>query len=269
MLAAMTANLPGRRLSPHLHDRIPDGPGRPVHLSRADPAHRRGHPLFLVLDADPQLALRPELLPHRPFLLEPGNADQQDAAGDAADLASKVLYAVLPDLENFNIKTEVVQNLPLPAGLWLGALGYSAVYTAFVLDPGRLDLPAARLYLSHGQTDAALPGRPSSGPGRDRRPQARTSTAMPRSKTPGAGIVYLPSGPAVKAATFGYPSLMADIAYVWAIQYYANPKIGDRFDHFEPRSSRSSPTSIPSWVDPYADGRPHRPLTTSGIRSWP
>lgn len=45
----------------------------------------------------------------------------------------KVLYAVLPDLENFNIKTEVVQNLPLPAGLWLGALGYSAVYTAFVL----------------------------------------------------------------------------------------------------------------------------------------
>jgi len=43
------------------------------------------------------------------------------------------LYAILPDLENFNIKTEVVQNLPLPAGLWLGAIGYSAVYTAFVL----------------------------------------------------------------------------------------------------------------------------------------
>ena len=42
-------------------------------------------------------------------------------------------YAILPDLENFNIKTEVAQNLPLPAGLWLGALGYSAVYTAFVL----------------------------------------------------------------------------------------------------------------------------------------
>lgn len=45
----------------------------------------------------------------------------------------RVLYAILPDLENFNIKTEVVQNLPLPAGLWLGAIGYSAVYTAFVL----------------------------------------------------------------------------------------------------------------------------------------
>lgn len=45
----------------------------------------------------------------------------------------RVLYAILPDLENFNIKTEVVQNLPLPAGLWLGAVGYAAVYTTFVL----------------------------------------------------------------------------------------------------------------------------------------
>jgi len=45
----------------------------------------------------------------------------------------RAVYTILPDLENFNIKTEVVQNLPLPAGLWLGALGYSAVYTAFVL----------------------------------------------------------------------------------------------------------------------------------------
>jgi ABC-type transport system involved in multi-copper enzyme maturation permease subunit len=45
----------------------------------------------------------------------------------------RILYTLLPDLENFNIKTEVVQNLPLPAGLWLGAAGYGAAYTAFVL----------------------------------------------------------------------------------------------------------------------------------------
>lgn len=45
----------------------------------------------------------------------------------------QALYTILPDLENFNIKTEVVQNLPLPPGLWLGAIGYSAIYTAFVL----------------------------------------------------------------------------------------------------------------------------------------
>jgi ABC-type transport system involved in multi-copper enzyme maturation permease subunit len=45
----------------------------------------------------------------------------------------RAVYTILPDLENFNIKTEVVQNLPLPGGLWLGAVAYSAVYTAFVL----------------------------------------------------------------------------------------------------------------------------------------
>ncbi|MCX6565959.1 MAG: ABC transporter permease [Candidatus Aminicenantes bacterium] len=45
----------------------------------------------------------------------------------------RAVYAILPDLENFNIKAEVVQNLPLPGGLWLGAVAYSAVYTAFVL----------------------------------------------------------------------------------------------------------------------------------------
>jgi hypothetical protein len=43
------------------------------------------------------------------------------------------LDAILPDLENFNIKTEVVQNLPLPSGFGLGAAGYAVVYTAFVL----------------------------------------------------------------------------------------------------------------------------------------
>ncbi|HQF98467.1 MAG TPA: ABC transporter permease [Candidatus Aminicenantes bacterium] len=45
----------------------------------------------------------------------------------------RVLDAVLPDLENFNIKTEVVQSLPLPPGFGLGAAGYAVVYTAFVL----------------------------------------------------------------------------------------------------------------------------------------
>ncbi len=74
--------------------------------------------------------------------------------------------------------------------------------------------------------------------------------AMPRVKTPGAGIIYLPSGPAVRAATFGFPSLMADIAYVWAIQYYANPKISDRLNHFN-RIFTVIADLDPHWVDPY------------------
>ena len=73
---------------------------------------------------------------------------------------------------------------------------------------------------------------------------------LPRVKTPGAGIVYLPSGPAVKAATFGYSSLVADIAYVWAIQYYANPSIKDRLNHFI-RIFTVIADLDPRWIDPY------------------
>jgi ABC-type transport system involved in multi-copper enzyme maturation permease subunit len=43
------------------------------------------------------------------------------------------LAAVLPDLETFNIKTEVVHNIPLPASLLLTATAYGLVYAAFVL----------------------------------------------------------------------------------------------------------------------------------------
>jgi len=71
-----------------------------------------------------------------------------------------------------------------------------------------------------------------------------------RAKIPGAGIVYLPSGPAVKAATFGYSSLMADIAYVWAIQYYGNTNIPERAQNFN-RIFQVIADLDPHWVDPY------------------
>ena len=40
---------------------------------------------------------------------------------------------VLPDLENFNFKTEVVHGLPIPAAIWLSSGLYGVCYTAFVL----------------------------------------------------------------------------------------------------------------------------------------
>ncbi len=73
---------------------------------------------------------------------------------------------------------------------------------------------------------------------------------LTRAKIPGAGIVYLPSGPAVKAATFGFPSLMADIAYVWAIQYYGNTNIPERFKNFNRIFSVIADLD-PKWIDPY------------------
>ena len=73
---------------------------------------------------------------------------------------------------------------------------------------------------------------------------------MPRAKIPGAGIVYLPSGPAVKAAVFGFSSLTADVSYVWAIQYYGNTAVPDRRRHFN-RIFEVIADLDPSWIDPY------------------
>jgi len=54
--------------------------------------------------------------------------------------------------------------------------------------------------------------------------------ALPRKKVPGAGILYIPSGKYLKYATFGFSGLMADVVYLWAIQYYGNEEIADRYD---------------------------------------
>jgi ABC-type transport system involved in multi-copper enzyme maturation permease subunit len=45
----------------------------------------------------------------------------------------RALFLILPDLENFNFKTEVVHGLPIPPGIYLPALLYGLCYTAFVL----------------------------------------------------------------------------------------------------------------------------------------
>ncbi|HEX9902925.1 MAG TPA: hypothetical protein VGB72_08690, partial [Acidobacteriota bacterium] len=54
-----------------------------------------------------------------------------------------------------------------------------------------------------------------------------------RLQVPGSSVQYLPSGKYLKYATLGYSSLLADIIYVWAIQYYSSPNISDRFDHLD------------------------------------
>jgi hypothetical protein len=46
---------------------------------------------------------------------------------------ARFLYVFLPDLENFNFKTEVVHNLPIPPGIFLYSLLYGLFYTAFIL----------------------------------------------------------------------------------------------------------------------------------------
>ncbi len=64
-------DLPRHRRPPHLPHRGSDARRHRLHLPRARPRHRRGHPLLLVLDAHPELDLLPRLLSHRPSLLGP------------------------------------------------------------------------------------------------------------------------------------------------------------------------------------------------------
>lgn len=46
---------------------------------------------------------------------------------------AQVLYHFLPDLENFNFKTEIVHHLPIPFKIFLFSTFYGIFYTLFVL----------------------------------------------------------------------------------------------------------------------------------------
>jgi tetratricopeptide (TPR) repeat protein len=74
-----------------------------------------------------------------------------------------------------------------------------------------------------------------------------------RQKIPGSSIIYIPSGNYLKMATFGFSSLMADIVYIWAIQYFGNAAIPDKFDHFVHIFSIISELD-PRYIDPYEVG---------------
>lgn len=46
---------------------------------------------------------------------------------------TQVVYTMLPDLENFNFRTEVVYNLPIPPKIFLFSSLYGIMYTTFIL----------------------------------------------------------------------------------------------------------------------------------------
>ncbi|MFC2160359.1 tetratricopeptide repeat protein [Acidobacteriota bacterium] len=76
---------------------------------------------------------------------------------------------------------------------------------------------------------------------------------IPRTKVPGSSIIYMPSGKYLKFASFGNPTMLADLVYLWAIQYYGNYNIRDRFDYLEHIFSVISELD-PLYLDPYEVG---------------
>jgi tetratricopeptide (TPR) repeat protein len=74
-----------------------------------------------------------------------------------------------------------------------------------------------------------------------------------RTKIPGSSIIYVPSGKFLKYATFGYSSLFSDLVYLWAIQYYSDDSIPDRFQYLDHIFSIISDLD-PHYIDPYEIG---------------
>lgn len=77
--------------------------------------------------------------------------------------------------------------------------------------------------------------------------------AIKRYQVPGSSIIYIPSGKALKYATFGYNSLMADLVYLWAIQYFSDQTIWERFDYLDHIFSIIAELD-PQYLDPYEIG---------------
>lgn len=74
-----------------------------------------------------------------------------------------------------------------------------------------------------------------------------------RTKIPGSSIIYIPSGQYLKFATFGNSSLLADLIYVWAIQYYSDYTIPDMYEYLDHIFSIINELD-PSYLDPYDIG---------------
>jgi len=77
--------------------------------------------------------------------------------------------------------------------------------------------------------------------------------AVGRYQVPGSSIIYIPSGKALKYVTFGYNTLMADLVYLWAIQYFSDQTIWERFDYLDHIFSIVAELD-PQYLDPYEIG---------------
>ena len=77
--------------------------------------------------------------------------------------------------------------------------------------------------------------------------------AIPRARVPGASILYLPSGKSLQYMSLGNRPLMADLIYLWAIQYFSNTAVADRYDHMEHVFSIIAELD-PRYLDPYQIG---------------
>jgi tetratricopeptide (TPR) repeat protein len=69
-----------------------------------------------------------------------------------------------------------------------------------------------------------------------------------------AGLLYLPEGPYLRALAFGHEETLADLLYIWAIQYYSNYEDSTRHEYLD-RVFRGAITELdPLFTEPYLVG---------------
>jgi tetratricopeptide (TPR) repeat protein len=76
-----------------------------------------------------------------------------------------------------------------------------------------------------------------------------------RSANPAAAqVLYLPSGKYLKIVSLGFPEVMADLVYIWSIQFYSNYDQTDRFKFLEHIYGNVISELDPKYIDPYLIG---------------
>lgn len=74
---------------------------------------------------------------------------------------------------------------------------------------------------------------------------------MEQDRDAGDALLYLPNGRHLRLASLGQQSLLADLYYLWAIQYYSNYERGDRYRYVEHVFGNVIAELDPNYVDAY------------------
>jgi tetratricopeptide (TPR) repeat protein len=67
-------------------------------------------------------------------------------------------------------------------------------------------------------------------------------------------ILYLPSGKYLRVAALGFEGLLADLIYLWSIQYYGDYTIEDRYSYLKQIYDQVISELDPRYLDPYLVG---------------
>lgn len=78
--------------------------------------------------------------------------------------------------------------------------------------------------------------------------------ALAAGRPGGSPLLYLPSGKYLKAVSLGFDELLADLIYLWSIQYYGNYAIEDRYLYLERIYGQVITELDPRYLDPYLVG---------------